>query len=103
MRCHPRERGDPYHANIGWIPTFVGMTIAEVLVFIQSESFGHDVALIDPYRLKLGIPSLTISWQCFIFLYASGESPPHSFKYIKNIHNASEPSFKCEAHFAAAV
>ena len=36
MRCHPRERGDPYHANIAWIPTFVGMTIAEVLVFTQS-------------------------------------------------------------------
>ncbi len=40
MRCHPRERGDPYHANIGWIPTFVGMTTEEVLVFTQFESFG---------------------------------------------------------------
>jgi hypothetical protein len=40
MRCHPRERGDPYHANIGWIPTFVGMTIAKVLVFTQSVLVG---------------------------------------------------------------
>ena len=29
MRCHPRERGDPYHANIDWIPTFpLGMPSA---------------------------------------------------------------------------
>ena len=40
LRCHPRESGDPYPANINWIPTFVGMTKPEVLVFTQSDSFG---------------------------------------------------------------
>jgi hypothetical protein len=36
LRCHPRESGDPYLANINWIlaesslrPTFVGMTKLE--------------------------------------------------------------------------
>jgi hypothetical protein len=54
MRCHPRERGNPYHANIGWISTFVGMTITEVLVFTQPGSFGYDLTLIDSSQLKLG-------------------------------------------------
>ncbi len=37
LRCHPRESGNANPANINWIPTFVGMTKPEVLVFTQSR------------------------------------------------------------------
>ncbi len=42
----PRKRGNPNPANINWIPTFVGMTKPEVLVFTQSPSFGEKRASI---------------------------------------------------------
>ena len=50
LKCHPRESGDPYSPNLTWIPTFVGMTIAEVDVFTQSralrEAMSKDISAV---------------------------------------------------------
>jgi hypothetical protein len=55
LRCHPRESGDPYPANINWIlaesslrPTFVGMTKPEdwflhSLTILELNSIHHRI------------------------------------------------------------